>query len=267
MLQRVVRLIPSRWKTQFHDTIFEDLYYRYIDLKKELRWTESVWFSIPCGEFEFDVVKNGSYTSEDTWPAEAEYPEPVIVDEFCEILTQDDVFYNIGAGFGYYYYVARAAGVPTNQIYCFEADEPTVRILAENIAEDTPRISAFVSDEHSDEEPPSIIIDTFIEEHVAPTVIKIDIQGHEYSAIFGMETTLETHKPTLYVEVHPELMDDGSVDEIIEFLESKAYEVDTVNHRAKDSAWSTPTDDDLAEKSENGVDYFLRGRPDSAFQY
>lgn len=89
----------------------------------------------------------------------------------------------------------------------------------------------------------------------------MDIQGHELSAIRGMRKTLEEYKPKLYVELHPKLISDGDVDDILELLISMGYRVETINHRSQNASWSEPTQNDLANKSENGVDYFLRAIP------
>lgn len=128
-------------------TFVEHYYKRYLRFQEKSRGTECVEFNIPCGKFDFEVIKGRSYTSPDTWSAQADYPEPVIVDEFCDVLGPNEVLYNIGAGFGYYHGVATVAGVPDDSIYCFESDSYYSSILEENIPDNSHNIMAFVGEE------------------------------------------------------------------------------------------------------------------------
>lgn len=254
MIKNIIHYLPSSIKDRFRNTFVELYYLKY------LKGTKEVEFKIPCGEFSFEVGEGGPYTSPTTWPAQADYPEPVIINEFCDILGSEDVFYNIGAGFGYYYGVATVAGVPENSIYCFEPDSYRRGILMKNISSDSHHIGEFIG-EKEDRKEGIISIDSFADNNSPPTVIKMDIQGHELSAIQGMVNTLREYRPRLYVEVHPELIFGGTIENILDILSSEGYKIETVNHRSPDANWSEPTQSDFVEKSENGVDYFLRAVP------
>jgi hypothetical protein len=256
MMQTIIRHLPSELKNQLKNTPVERWYHKY------RRRTEETSFKIPCGELGFEVIEGGTYTHPDTWAAEASYPEPVIVDEFCDILGHTDVFYNIGAMFGYYSCIASVAGVSEENIYSFEPKRQKFQILKENTSDEAHNIQAFIGEEPSSPNSDVISLDSFVRENYEPTVVKMDIQGHEYSAISGMHNILETHRPRLYIEMHPELIEDGGVTEVLEILDSKDYNIQTINHRSKQASWSEPTPDDLDQKGENGVDYYLRGVPE-----
>lgn len=257
MIQKLVNHLPSVITHRMKGTFIERYYQRY---KIETASKEEAEFDIPCGKFEFKVLEGGNYTSPDTWPAQASYPEPVIVDEFCDILNPGEVFYNIGAGFGYYSKVATVAGIPDDSIYCFESDRRSSSILQENTPDNSHNITKFVG-ENEDNENNIISIDEFVQSNTAPGIVKMDIQGNELSAVRGMKKTLQEYKPKLYVELHPELIPNGNVDDIFKLLTHMEYDIKTVNHRSKSASWSAPTENDLRNKSENGTDYFLRATP------
>jgi FkbM family methyltransferase len=49
---------------------------------------------------------------------------------------------------------------------------------------------------------PATTLDTYCKKHgIAPTFIKLDLEGSEYFAILGAKKTLESHRPTLSLEV------------------------------------------------------------------
>jgi hypothetical protein len=53
-------------------------------------------------------------------------------------------------------------------------------------------------------EVPLTTIDTFCAEHaIAPTLIKVDIEGFEIHALRGARETMLRHRPIVVVEVHP----------------------------------------------------------------
>jgi hypothetical protein len=262
MIRGLVSALPTSVTNQFRGTFIHQYYRYYLQLQLPKKWfgTERAEFTIPCGKFDFEVWKGGNYTSPDTWPSEADYPEPIVVDEFCDILTSNSTFYNIGAGFGYYHRVASVAGVPDDSIYCFEADSETASLLDKNLPSESQKVRAFVSDKVNNQDN-QISIDYFVDDTNYPTVIKIDIQGSELSAVRGMRDTLEKYAPVLYVELHPKLITDGSVDDMFSLLRSIGYSIETVNHRSRGASWSTPEKSDFTDKSENGVDYFMRATP------
>lgn len=58
---------------------------------------------------------------------------------------------------------------------------------------------------------------------LSPTLIKMDIEGGEFDAIYGLENTMNKHKPTVIVEVHQFLPDGKTVEEFIATVSSFNY--------------------------------------------
>ena len=67
-------------------------------------------------------------------------------------------------------------------------------------------------------------------------LLKMDIEGAEFSALLGMEKTLKKDKPLLMIEVHPEqLIQFGySLQELIDFLGKFNYKFYPIDISKKD---------------------------------
>jgi hypothetical protein len=83
---------------------------------------------------------------------------------------------------------------------------------------------------------PAVSIDDFVAAHgVAPTLVKIDVEGAELKVLHGMEGVLRAGSPVLFVEVHPDglrALGDSSED-LLSFLFGLGYEVvEVVAHRS-----------------------------------
>jgi len=53
-----------------------------------------------------------------------------------------------------------------------------------------------------------------------PSIIKIDVEGHEYQVLLGAEKTIRTYKPSMYIEIF-----DFETSPIIPFLKEIGYRV------------------------------------------
>lgn len=64
-----------------------------------------------------------------------------------------------------------------------------------------------------------------------PDVIKIDIEGCEYQALIGAFETITTHRPMIFIEVHPKFLSQyqNSIHDIASFVELIGYEVYDLN--------------------------------------
>lgn len=73
----------------------------------------------------------------------------------------------------------------------------------------------------------SIELDAFVSETgIIPDAITIDVEGAEWKVFSGAELTLKTHKPKLFISIHPDLMkQDYKKDykEFIKYIESFGY--------------------------------------------
>lgn len=77
-----------------------------------------------------------------------------------------------------------------------------------------------------DSEIEMITIDTFCERYdIAPTFLKIDVEGNEKAVLRGAKRTIEKHKPFIICEYSSENADqfEGNVSEIVVMLENWGY--------------------------------------------
>lgn len=75
---------------------------------------------------------------------------------------------------------------------------------------------------------PRVTIDMAVTQHGAPTAITMDVEGAELEVLTGARETLETHRPKVWVSIHPEFMADmygidGGVDVIRGFMAASGY--------------------------------------------
>ncbi|MFO0810548.1 MAG: FkbM family methyltransferase [Gemmataceae bacterium] len=162
------------------------------------------------------------------------YESPVF-DYLSKAVRPGAVILDIGAHVGLSaILMARWAG-PDGHVYAFEPS-PQVRaaltkhlalngvqdrvIVIDSAVSDRPGRAAFFAFESSPEgtlsathsrlpgaqpvDVPVTTVDDFCATRdIAPTVIKIDIEGYEYHALCGARKVLERHRPVLVIELHP----------------------------------------------------------------
>jgi len=161
------------------------------------------------GPFELD--KDGFY-------------EKAFITKLAELVDHDTVFLDIGANIGLDAMIAAQYGDP-KKFYCFEKEQAVLTLLKKNNKKyangDINIVEAFVgatTTEHC------LSIDDFVEKaRIAPSLIKMDIEGNEIAALKGMQKTLRDFKPKILIEFHPLfLRNDFHLDEagIYGFIES-----------------------------------------------
>lgn len=71
----------------------------------------------------------------------------------------------------------------------------------------------------------AVTIDEMTQEFGAPTHIKIDVEGHEASALHGGRETFTRHAPTLFLELHNQMVaaDGGDPNAALDELQSVGY--------------------------------------------
>ena len=163
-----------------------------------------------------------------------EYEEKEI--KFVEsYLTKGDIFIDIGANIGLFSLVASNQVGGAGVVYAFEPINNNYNkltnhirindmnnIIAEKLAvSDNQNILKFYINEHekdsgmatnysdkytSTENVSSTSLDLYFtnKELGRVRLIKIDIEGGEYSALIGMQEILKTHKPVLLIEINPD---------------------------------------------------------------
>lgn len=192
-----------------------------------------VTMETPAGKIRFE--------GDPTWGtlfeiASGEKFEPMLMKSLYETLNEDDIMYDLGARWGIFSLFVRECGLPSENIHNFEADTDHFEILERNVEGDMHLKRAYVSNVDKEDH---ITLDTYVENHDMPTVIKIDVEGAEMKVIQGAENLLAEKKPELFIEMHPEKIRDmdSSQERIIKELESYNYELAGTNHRSKESTW------------------------------
>ncbi|MCB1230475.1 MAG: FkbM family methyltransferase [Verrucomicrobiae bacterium] len=74
---------------------------------------------------------------------------------------------------------------------------------------------------------PTVSIDDFVEREGIEKIdfIKCDVEGHEIAAIKGARRTLETHRPTIFLEVNQSLVDTEHGQAVAGLIASLGYEI------------------------------------------
>jgi FkbM family methyltransferase len=181
--------------------------------------------------------------------------EPEVTQVFREAFTPGDVFYDIGAHVGYYSCMALASGV--KHVCSFEPDPLTNSVLRLNLelnqgldraealqfavgdeiasrtfyraAALNTGMSGFTERQSVDSFSVDVrTLDSFVSQPgaLAPTIMKIDVEGHEMAVLAGAATLFKTAPPHLIVfEGPPDLLAPGASYPHAPFLERYGYRV------------------------------------------
>lgn len=184
--------------------------------------------------------------------------ETDILETVLEVVSPNDIFYDIGANIGIY---TCFVGQKVDRIVGFEPHEETATRLRENALlnavdidileyaladyEGTRMLShpqrsphdlgtgefsvAPIKDADEIAEVDVISVDTMIEREdlPKPTIAKVDVEGAELQVLDGAETALDSCRE-LFVEVH---LDHVTVDDVISRLTDANFEVETLKER------------------------------------
>jgi FkbM family methyltransferase len=170
---------------------------------------------VPFPEFR-SIVQEGYIT---------DHGEESVYEFFNTHLTAQDVFFDVGANAGFYTLLANHRGA---RVYSFEPFPTTFEMLRGNVKNNcTPdRVTLFqnavsehkgtlhMTEEHTaginhisvDGNIPvqTISLDDF---GIMPTVMKVDVEGHEMSVFRGAKNMLQRHMPIIVAEVSTESRD------------------------------------------------------------
>lgn len=193
------------------------------------------------------------------------YEEPV-TRLIVQHLRSAKCFADIGANIGYYTCLACKA-MSAGSIYAFEMDGHNYSILTQNISlngcgsvrsfntavMDTQgvvhyevvedrlsaglRISLKTPPEiNSLVEVPAIGLDEFFD-HIGevPDITKIDVEGAEFKVLSGMHRILEHDQPTLFIELHPDMLPlfGSCAEDVVQLLLNSGYSIYEVQHMRK----------------------------------
>jgi len=152
-------------------------------------------------------------------------PEELSMTRYLQqILTKNDVFFDIGANLGYFSSLATACGA---SVHAFEPNGKLLPYLRENAGAEAVIISSAISDRVGTAEffdtsetgksgtssllrpkgsslslsIPVTTLDVYCERAEVPTVIKIDVEGAEERVLAGARAMLIAHRPIILMEV------------------------------------------------------------------
>lgn len=210
-------------------------------LQRAYEWTrlhigdlEMVQIEYESREFEV-LLPKASYIYETSMNPGEGY-EPKLRSRLSKVLSDDSVFYDIGAAYGYFSSLAVACGVPADNVHAFEANWFRSQILMRTHGDESVHIQpSYVGAETG---PNSVTVDDYASTHRPPTVIKMDVEGAESDVLAGMDRVLRENRPVLYIECHPEKIQGGveALDEYIDLFQELDYDLTLLNHRTSDSS-------------------------------
>jgi len=179
-----------------------------------------------------------------------------------------DVFYDVGANFGFYtVLVAKGVG-ETGQVLSFEPDSSSLTLLQGNLllngirnvrcfrkalGDRTTTAKLYLGQErgssslldscgvNAGHELVEVVQgDAFVDKEKlpSPNLVKIDVEGYEFAVLNGLASTLACPTCRLVCcEVHPALLPDGvSTETIVDFLESLGFDaVETYTRKGYES--------------------------------
>ncbi|MEX0918574.1 MAG: FkbM family methyltransferase [Candidatus Paceibacterota bacterium] len=144
-------------------------------------------------------------------------------------LKSDDIFYDVGANFGFYTFLAEHL-INTGEVHSFEPNERVFKYLKQNttgseilanrqaLSDQVGTATFFDSvidssassllrqakrpvDDYKKIEVETITLDEYVKTHTPPTIIKIDVEGAEYSVVKGGLETIKKYQPIIILEV------------------------------------------------------------------
>lgn len=204
----------------------------------------------PAGKIEFEVSEDYPLLTD---IASGDTYEPLLLQELESLLSDDDIFYDVGSCWGIFSLFGVQHGIPPSNIHSFEADTGRYEILSQNLPQKMHINQVFVGDSDDDDR---IRLDTYTKNYSPPTVMKIDIEGAELSLIRGAEDLLSELKPRLYIEIHPNKLNEigDSQEEIVHQLEYYGYTVSVALDHREHGKWVAVSEATLPKTG----DYLLR---------
>lgn len=156
--------------------------------------------------------------------------EKEVYGRVAKAIRPESVFYDVGAGYGYYV-VGVAKRLVGGQIWAFEGDPAAAELLRQAIQANgagpkVHSIDAYVSDVASEG---FTTIDATVQAGApAPDLIKIDVEGAEMAVLRGAEAVIAADRPILFIETHSKTADEECQD----FLRAHGYRIDVIESKS-----------------------------------
>jgi FkbM family methyltransferase len=209
-----------------------------------------VWLEIPAG------LGKGLWLHLDP-RFEMEYAtghyEPLIESAMLSGLRTGSIFYDVGAHIGIFSLLAARVVGKGGSVFAFEADPDNAQRIREHAHRngldqihvvdravwsapgkltfqralvDSSRNQGAVASgpqipNENTTEVDAVSLDSFLLDHTAPTLIKMDIEGGEIEALKGSETTFALNQPMIICELH----NPAAVEFVTQWLTSKHYDL------------------------------------------
>ncbi|WP_225335207.1 FkbM family methyltransferase [Halomicrobium urmianum] len=190
--------------------------------------------------------------------------EETVLEDLLNKLEPMDVFYDIGANVGTYMCFV-SSKLKTGNVVGFEPEPENAVRLRENLAQNELEAQVFevalsdtdgtielaltgenagegehaiATEEHQEtREVQTAKGDTFVQSHEipVPSVVKIDVEGAELSVLEGMQQTLQNHCRLVYLEIHPDKIEDygGTPADACTLLEDIGFEIEKLEQRGR----------------------------------
>lgn len=224
------RRLPHSVQSRIHGT---PLYAAYLRFRCVTTTLDEVQF--PVGEGDIIAIRAPSGSDYHVARQNGRTHEPSLTEELLDELGEDDVFYDIGGGYGYMSQLARVAGVPDSSIHTFEGDIFNKHVLEQTLSDS----SVTITEQYVGTSAEMISIDEYVSQRAVPTVVKIDVEGAEYDVLRCMRRTLENNDVRLYIEIHPGLLPEfgASPADVESLLDDLGYRHEMIDHRAEGINW------------------------------
>jgi len=169
--------------------------------------------------------------------------EPLLIDKLHEIVSTDDIIFDIGCAEGFFSIYASMLNKNPRNIHAFDICAPRGRIFKKNfrrifnMRKDYNQVC--VSNVNASNGVEEITINQYIADNDLEIsrikLVKIDVEGAEEKVLQGMDgSVLGTSE--LLVEIHPGMVErrfNGSADTIANLIYGSGYKVDVANIRGK----------------------------------
>ncbi len=192
--------------------------------------------------------------------------EPTVTKLLPGFVRQGDTVLDIGANIGYYALLFSQLVGESGLVVAVEPHPQNAHLLELNlklnrvtnvkvmpvaVSDETGLAQMFVSSgsnwhslhptEHTGQETilvQTVTIDAIVAQLERPVnLIRMDIEGWEIKALKGAEGTLRRDRPSLVMEIHPNYMQQGEVQNFLVWLQSFGYEQGFVVLRRDDFPW------------------------------